>query len=70
MSQGNVADLIRKLRKMHGHLSAKDRAVVVEAIGALSDLAHRLHDATHTSGLVLKQLADESDGPPREASSR
>lgn len=49
MSQGNVADLLKKLRKMHGHLSAKDRAIVVEAVGALSDLSLQLWNATHTT---------------------
>jgi hypothetical protein len=49
MSEGNVFDLIKKLRKMHGHLSTKDRAVVVECIGALQDLSMQLWDATHTT---------------------
>jgi hypothetical protein len=39
MSEGNVFDLIKKLRRMHGHVGKKDKAVVVEAIGALQDLA-------------------------------
>jgi hypothetical protein len=43
----SVGHLIKELRKMHGHLSAKDRAVIVKTIGALGDLAVQLHNATH-----------------------
>ena len=47
MSEGTVGALVKKLRKMHGHLSAKDKTVAVECIGALTDLAVQLHNATH-----------------------
>ncbi len=47
MSEGTVGGLIKKLRAMHGHLSAKDKTVCVECIGALTDLSLQLWNATH-----------------------
>ncbi len=71
MSEGTVGDLVKKLRAMHGHLSAKDRRVVVECIGALADLARQLWKATHDArhqvprqagGYELRKVADGVDG--------
>lgn len=52
MSEGNVFDLIKKLRRMHGHVGARDKAVLVEAIGALQDLSMQLYNATHAAPFV------------------
>jgi len=47
-----VGALIKKLRAMHGHLSAKDRAVAVECIGALTDLSVQLWHARHPETVI------------------
>ena len=72
MSEGTVAELVKKLRKMHGHLSAKDKQVAVECIGALTDLSVQLWNATHAEGhqvslkpkggFALRQVAEDGDG--------
>ncbi len=43
MSDGTVGDLVKKLRKMHGHLSAKDRETCAMAIAAVTELSMRLY---------------------------
>lgn len=44
----SVAALIRRLRGLHGHLSAKDQRIVVEAIEGLTELTLRLHETEVT----------------------
>lgn len=78
MSEGTVAALIGKLRKMHGHLSAKDKRVAVECIGALTDLALQLWNATHVEPVprpsgrysvrkILEASGEDVGGTDRDA---
>jgi hypothetical protein len=44
--QRELRDVIGDLRRMLGHLGSRDRAVVLEAIEGMQELAQRLHTAT------------------------
>ncbi len=64
MSVGTVAGLIRKLRKMHGHLSARDRETLVETIEALTDLSIQLWElkGRPVPATALRAVKEETDG--------
>lgn len=65
-----VGELIRRLRRMLGHLSAKDRQTVLNAIGGLEELATRLYNAEHPTppaeGRVTITRAAEDEQPHGE----
>lgn len=52
-----VGTVIKRLRRMLGHVGKQDREAVLEAIEAITELSTRLFDATHvekkpSAGLV------------------
>src|SRR4051794_13611243 len=42
-----VGEVVKRLRRILGHLSAKDRAIVLEGVDAISELSAKLFEATH-----------------------
>lgn len=59
-----VGALLRKLRRMLGHLGTRDRETVLEAIDAIFELTERLHAATHpaepTGAVTITPVADDA----------
>lgn len=73
MPEMTAQDLIKRLRRMHGHVGAKDKVTVVAAIAAVTHLSLQLFKAENphmvpTRGAFeLKQVEqDEPDDSARQ----